>query len=195
MFTLSGDSEFKVTLDYIRQRVNAYIEVDDIFHNAFLAAVVFQAPEADAFSTTDDALEYLQGPGTNCIINARSADLLPRPYALIGNQLRDVWKLIDDINGTCMVTLKPQSRYTKTWFCETRLLTHDRASDAFETFPIKGTDDRFSSFTLQSRIKTQAKSEAALADMRILVKDNIHLKGVETSVGNKAFYDTCPKQE
>ncbi|MCJ1251052.1 hypothetical protein MMC30_008283 [Trapelia coarctata] len=28
--------------------------------------------------------------------------------------------------------------------------------------------------------------------MRILIKDNIHLKGVKTSVGNRAFYDTYP---
>ena len=116
MSTLSGDSEFKVTLDYIRQRVKVYNEVDDVFHIAFLATVVFQAPEANAFSITDDAREYLQRLGTNCIINAESEDLLPGPYALIGNQLKDVWKLIDDINGTCMVTLKPQSRYTKTCF-------------------------------------------------------------------------------
>lgn len=30
--------------------------------------------------------------------------------------------------------------------------------------------------------------------MRVLVKDNIHLKGIKTSVGNRAFYETYPPQ-
>ncbi len=30
--------------------------------------------------------------------------------------------------------------------------------------------------------------------MRVLVKDNIHLKGIRTSVGNCAFYETYPSQ-
>jgi len=74
-------------------------------------------------------------------------------------------------------------------------LTGDRASDAFESFPLKSTDDQFSSFALQSRIKTQARSDGPLAGTRILVKDNIHLKGVKTSVGSKAFYDTYPQRQ
>lgn len=73
-------------------------------------------------------------------------------------------------------------------------LMDDRASDAFESFPLKSTDDQFSSFALQSRIKTQARSDAPLAGIRIVVKDNIHLKGVKTSVGNKAFYDIYPQR-
>lgn len=73
-------------------------------------------------------------------------------------------------------------------------LRNNRTSEAFEPFPLKSADDQFSSFALQSRIKTQASSDGPLAGVRILVKDNIHLKGVKTSVGNKAFYDTYPKR-
>lgn len=73
-------------------------------------------------------------------------------------------------------------------------LTDVRPSDSFESFPLKSTDDQFSSFALQSRIKTRATSDAPLAGIRIMVKDNIHLKGLKTSVGNKAFYDTFPER-
>ena len=33
------------------------------------------------------------------------------------------------------------------------------------------------------------------AGLRIVIKDNIHLKGIKTSVGNRAFYNTYPPQQ
>ena len=113
MFPLPDDKEFKVTSDYVRQRVKAYLEADDVFHSAFLATVVFYGAEADVVTITTDARECLDELGAKRIINTDTGGLLPGPYALVGNQLKDVWKLIDDSNGTCMVTLKPQSKYTK----------------------------------------------------------------------------------
>ncbi|KAF2446191.1 amidase signature enzyme [Karstenula rhodostoma CBS 690.94] len=74
-----------------------------------------------------------------------------------------------------MVTLKPQSK----------------TSHAFESFRLKSSDDHFSTFALESRIKTQARP-GALAGTCIVVKDNIDFKGMKNSVGNKAFYDVCP---
>ena len=41
-------------------------------------------------------------------------------------------------------------------------------------------------------MKAQAAFDSPLAGLRVLVKDNIHLKGIKTSVGNRAFYDTYP---
>jgi hypothetical protein len=110
VFTLPKDDKLKVTADYIRQQVNRYNEVDDVFHNAFLATVVLEGTKEDVITITNDAREYLHGLGTQRIICTESENLLPGPYAVVGDQLRDAWKLIDDINGTCMVTLKPQSK-------------------------------------------------------------------------------------
>jgi Asp-tRNA(Asn)/Glu-tRNA(Gln) amidotransferase A subunit family amidase len=84
-----------------------------------------------------------------------------------------------------------QSDYTFV-FSMTIPLICFRSVEAFEPFPIKSTDDQFSSFALPSRTKAQAISTSFFAGMRILIKDNIHLKGIKTSVGNRAFYDTYP---
>lgn len=65
-----------------------------------------------------------------------------------------------------------------------------RSSDTFETVPIKSSDNQFLSFALPSRISTVAAHVSPLAGLRILIQDNIHLKGIKTSVGNKAFYNT-----
>lgn len=48
---------------------------------------------------------------------------------------------------------------------------------------------------LQSRIKTRAATAGSLTGLRIVIKDNIDLKGIKTSVGNRAFYDTYPPRE
>lgn len=94
------------------------------------------------------------------------------------------------MHGHTETTVKVAHSTTCIRFC----LTDDRASDLFESFPLKSTDDQFSSFALRSRIKTQAASDVPLAGIRIVVKDNIHLKGVKTSNGNQAFYDIYPKR-
>lgn len=46
------------------------------------------------------------------------------------------------------------------------------------------------SFALGSRIKARAAFNSRLAGIRVLVKDNIDLKGLHTSVGSQAFCDT-----
>lgn len=46
------------------------------------------------------------------------------------------------------------------------------------------------SFALGSRIKAHAAFNSRLAGIRVLVKDNIDLKGLHTSVGSQAFCDT-----
>jgi Asp-tRNA(Asn)/Glu-tRNA(Gln) amidotransferase A subunit family amidase len=65
---------------------------------------------------------------------------------------------------------------------------------SFETLQLKSSDDQSLSFALSSRIKSQANSESSIAGWRVIIKDNIHLRGVKTSVGNRAFYDTYPPQ-
>ena len=60
---------------------------------------------------------------------------------------------------------------------------------------MRSSDDRFSSFALPSRVRGRAAVDSPLAGLRIVVKDNIHLKGVKASVGNRAFYNTYPPKQ
>ena len=69
------------------------------------------------------------------------------------------------------------------------------SSGTFETFPFRSSDNQFPSFALPSRIKSSAALNTPLAGFRVVVKDNIHLKGLKTSVGNRAFYDTYPPRQ
>ena len=73
-----------------------------------------------------------------------------------------------------------------------QLTTSNSPFHAFETFQTRSTNSQLSCFALRSQIKVKATFHSPLAGLRILVKDNIHLQGMRTSVGNRAFYDTYP---
>lgn len=59
---------------------------------------------------TDEARRYLGKYGNKQAFFVPSTKLLPGRYVVLEGALRDVWRLVDDVNGTCMVTLKPQSQ-------------------------------------------------------------------------------------
>jgi len=99
-----------VTADWVRVRVEKYTTCDDVFDKAFLATVIFHGAKEDSVELTDEAREYLSKVGNEQVVFVPSTELLPGPYVSLGGQLRDVWKLVDDANGTCMTTLKPQSK-------------------------------------------------------------------------------------
>ncbi|RKK89170.1 hypothetical protein BFJ68_g16775 [Fusarium oxysporum] len=175
VFQLPQGDKAQVTAQWLKESVELY-QNDDVFHNSFLANIVFHGTESDALDITDEATEYLREIGNKSTACSILAGFLPGPYAYINQQLREAWKLVDDYNGTCMVTLKPPAS----------------SSDAFESFSLRSSDDQFSCFAIPSRIPSHAMADSSLAGLRIVIKDNIHLKGIKTSVGNRAFYNTYP---
>lgn len=60
---------------------------------------------------------------------------------------------------------------------------------------MRSSDGQFPCFAIGSRIKAEAASQSYLAGLRILIKDNMHLKGVKTSLGKKAYYETYPPRQ
>ncbi|KAI1117723.1 amidase signature domain-containing protein [Nemania sp. NC0429] len=176
VFSLPHNKYQRVSREWIQSSVENYLTIDDVFKLSFLRTVVFYgAAEGDADVTTD-AHEYLTQKGNERIVFLTEPFLRPGPYYCHGEELRDVWKLVDDTSGTCMVTLKPQST----------------SRQPFEPFTIKSPGSQFNSFAIPSRIKASNPTSPSCAGLRVVIKDNIHLKGIKTSVGNKAFHDTYP---
>ena len=99
-----------MTADWVLAGVAEYERVDDVFDSAFLATVILTGAKKADVEITDDAEECFAELGNKQAMFVPSPKLLPGPYVLVGQELRDVWKLVDDFNGTCMATLKPQSR-------------------------------------------------------------------------------------
>ncbi|PKK42050.1 hypothetical protein CI102_14067 [Trichoderma harzianum] len=178
MFSLSG-------VRYLascpkRQRLEEYGK-DDVFDNAFLANIIF----FDAHMTgrpigNQDAEAFLAESGTIAVyfFNNEIA-LAPGPYMKLDGQLWEVCRLVDDSYETCMVALKPQQNLL----------------GSFERLSIMGQDSNVLSFAIPSQLKYSIPNQQLpLAGKRILIKDNIHLDGIKTSNGNRAFYETYPAQ-
>ncbi|RSL54933.1 hypothetical protein CEP54_009624 [Fusarium duplospermum] len=151
VITLPQQESRQITVEWLQDRLSSYSK-DDVFNDSFLANIVFQGPDKDFVASTKEAAEYLEGLGAQTTCFCSLPGLIPGPYVYIDQQLRHVWKLVDDSNGTCM----------------------------------------FACFALPSRIQFQETSASSLAGLRIVIKDNIHLQGIKTSVGNRAFYNTYP---
>ncbi|KAL4787537.1 amidase signature domain-containing protein [Aspergillus varians] len=65
---------------------------------------------------------------------------------------------------------------------------------SFEQLEVKCCDDQFFSVALPLRIKSSATTDSPIVGWRVVVKDNAHLQGIKTSVGNRAFHNTYPPQ-
>ncbi|KAJ4865610.1 amidase domain-containing protein [Trichoderma breve] len=175
VFPVPPENSIDISEEWMRKHLDEY-KTDDVFNEVFLANVVFlESRQRNAFGRphiTKDAINFLYEHGTKQYTSSSSSNYLPGPHVLVDQELREVWKLVDDSYGTCMITLKPHP------------------SDILEALMIRGQDHALS-FALPSRIKSKFQS-LPLAGLRILIKDNIHLKGIKTSVGSRAFYDTYP---
>lgn len=198
-----GSSEKRqITASWVQDTLQEYEQRDDVFDTAFLATVVFHGAEERSVALTDEAREYLGKLGNKQVAFVASPELpelLPGPYVLVGHELRDVWKLATDTHGASMVTLEPKLKCVvcscssaPTWCSNPDILTRLSSSDAFESFQLLDTGDQSSIFALQSRTKARAVFNSPLAGLRMIIKDNINLRGIKTSAGNRAFYDTFP---
>ncbi|KAK3946710.1 amidase signature domain-containing protein [Pseudoneurospora amorphoporcata] len=104
------DARTTVRLSWIQKALKDYETVDDVFDQAFLATVVFNGGGKWKPRITPEAKQYLTKLGArDIVLYSGVADLPPGPYYMTGHQMRDVWKLEDDIYGTCMVTVAPKS--------------------------------------------------------------------------------------
>lgn len=98
-----------ITAAWVLDVIAEYVR-DDVFQTSFLDTVVFSRAYASDFEITQEAYEHLKQLGNRYIVIVAEPDPPPGPYALVGNEMRDVWKIVDDSFGTCMTTLRPQSR-------------------------------------------------------------------------------------
>jgi hypothetical protein len=101
-----------VAATWVQDQIARYSSEDDVFNEQFLATVIFHgsSSQEEDIKVTDEAHVYLRRRGTEQVVCTSVPQLLPGPFAIVGSQLRDVWKLVDDVNGTCMVTLSPNQK-------------------------------------------------------------------------------------
>ena len=60
---------------------------------------------------------------------------------------------------------------------------------------IPADQDGFLQVAVASRLRTETSADLPLAGIRIVVKDNFHLKGLKISLCNRAYYNTYPPSQ
>lgn len=111
VFSVAQCPKSKITESWMQESVQKYKSTDDVFHEAFLSGVIFHGASEDV-EIADNAQDFLSKLGTQWIQymppTSPAQNLLPGPYVLVGNRLRDVWRLFDDTNGAFMMTFRPR---------------------------------------------------------------------------------------
>jgi hypothetical protein len=93
-----------ITTAWVQDVIRLYAR-DDFFQASFLDIVIFSGTQASDSALTKEADEHLKKLGNRYIVGVAELNLLPGPYALVGNEMRDMWKIADDSFGTCITTL------------------------------------------------------------------------------------------
>lgn len=109
-----GPERRQVTVEWMKHIIATHERDDDVFRRDFLATVILSGAKEGEFDVRQEARDYLTSLGNQRVVllPCRSPAVLPGPYLLVGKHVRDVWRIVDDSHGTCMETLKPQSRYS-----------------------------------------------------------------------------------
>ncbi|KAF2502329.1 amidase signature enzyme [Lophium mytilinum] len=171
-----------ITAAYLRTLVSTFTTADDVFRPEFLAELLFLDPPGAGVEMGADAQQQLEAFGTRWVVylDQRAVpDLQPGPYVIMQKKLWKVWRVYSDSAGAFVEALRPGEM---------------KARDAFERLEVGRTHEGVS-VAVPSRLGYFAFMGAPLAGLRVLVKDNFHLKGLRTSLGNKAYLETYPSRE
>ena len=111
VFVVSKTEPREITEQWIRYRISQYAQQDDVFQPGFLQLAVFYALGNRNIELTPGTCTFLKSVGTRWIDIPPSyslgSNVLPGPYALVGNRLCEVWKLHKDTHGTLLTSLSP----------------------------------------------------------------------------------------
>ena len=105
----------EVTEEWLRETLEAYRSMDDVFQDDFLSGVIFtrvkQPPSSSSLDISPSARRLLRSLGTMWLDTIESNfvdDLpLPGPYLVVRRELREIVRLHDDVQGAFIQSLMP----------------------------------------------------------------------------------------
>ncbi|PYI09921.1 amidase signature enzyme [Aspergillus sclerotiicarbonarius CBS 121057] len=173
VFHVSHDGPFTITADWLAAIITEYQRKDDVFQDSFLQGIVLVGLDDTLITMANGVHEYMQQIGIEWIQSIPEGDEnpAPGPYLFTNGLLQEVWRLYPDTNGAFLEAVEPGQTspflHLSTTFSET------------------------SDIAVPSRLKS-SQSTLPLAGLRVAVKDNIHLQGLKTSLGSRAYDQLYP---
>ena len=171
-----------VSVASLRLQIAHMAEVDDVFHKRFLQGIIFQGASQSEVTVELTAADALHEWGVDWT-HFRSAQDFPKsalplgPYMIQNGELSQVWRLYSDDNLAFLQSVWPVVG----------------SSGEYTNVPFSGTGHRTLAIAVPSRLQASWPKRRPLEGLRIGVKDLYHLKGVKTSLSNRASNSRCAR--
>ncbi|MCJ1357712.1 MAG: hypothetical protein MMC33_007708 [Icmadophila ericetorum] len=165
-----------------------YLDEDDVFHPDFLREIIFTGVDFDDVRLTSDVENLFKDWQTLKVGYESHLDVENGPYYVDKGLLYSVWKIYED---------RQLAFLQATW-----LASNDKKDSTFEQINTAGNGYRGHGIAVPARSysqmadwsTSQRHSVSPLKGMRFAIKDNYHMRGTRTSLGNRAYYETYPIQ-
>jgi Amidase len=154
---------------------------DDVFQESFLQHVLFLSKVTNRPISLGEGVEtLLQSYGNERIdllyLKDDIVDALPTgPYVAHQKHLWQPWRIYSDTQSAFMVSLEPRLSDTSKYVAHT-------TSDALDV-----------QIVVPSRLYAKGDPKVPLRGFRVAVKDAFDIKGIKTSLCNKAYFDLYPE--
>ncbi|KAI1760074.1 amidase [Hypoxylon sp. FL1150] len=188
-----------VSPDHVRKTIARFNEVDDVFQDDFATGsyllihinqgplLTSEGPAQDRVLTTipnhpspDGLTDLLRERSLKLLVTKGPFTIPEGPYFMKGQEIHQAWRLFPDHLAAFTAAVIPDD--------------HSEQPRAFTTLLGSYSWAEGGQIAVPSKLYSQG-SNLPLAGMRISVKDNMHLKGVVTTLGNKAYAELYGKQD
>ncbi|KAF2658829.1 amidase signature enzyme [Lophiostoma macrostomum CBS 122681] len=180
-------SNASISLQTICEKLSRFAAEDDVFQQQFTVGgyLIVQELENKTNETLPrDLLDFLHTNSLNLLTLKTS---LPEgPYIALGQCLHQAWRLYPDTLSAFATVVIPDDAETAE--------SDEDVLQSYEEFSAASIGDSTSSIPVPSRLYYQKTTEKPLAGLRITIKDNMHLNGITTGLGNRAFAELYGKQ-
>ncbi|PWY85828.1 amidase signature enzyme [Aspergillus sclerotioniger CBS 115572] len=162
---------------------------DDVFHVDFLQHIIIGGACSSEVHLTEDVQDLFQGWNTTKITYEPQLDIASGPYYIQKGILYSVWKVYEDCQLAFLQATWPSSQGDGTLF-KTISAGSDYRGHGIAV-PARSYSIKWPSISTQ----IEDDSDSVLRGMRVSVKDNVHINGTRTTLGNRAYLETYPAQE
>ncbi|KAH8812887.1 amidase signature domain-containing protein [Xylogone sp. PMI_703] len=166
-----------------------YLDPDDVFEPEFLQHIIFGGVRSENVNIENDTSKLFNDWQTIQVHFESDVDISNGPYYLENGLLHSVWKVYQDRQLAFVQAIWPSQSNPRA-FVKINATGNDYRSHGIAA-PARSYSQRFQLPSDHS----DKYPHNPLKGIRVVVKDNYHIRGTRTSLGNRAYLETYPIQE
>ncbi|KAJ5108734.1 hypothetical protein N7456_005409 [Penicillium angulare] len=178
----------ELSVDLIQDAFDKFLAEDDVFQNSFTESgfliVKPGTPVSTAQILSKDVEKYLNSRLLSLVYMNGERNLPEGPYFVLDGKVHQAWRLYPDYLEAFTTAVIPDDDATQ----------NEGLDASFRPFNAASFTGSNSVIPVPSRLYAPESSAQPLAGMRITVKDNMHLKGVVTTLGSRSYAELYGKQ-